>query len=756
MRGMRANTTTPGLLMVAVTLLCVATFVVVGGFAASVPRLGLKLTTGPFNDGVYVIGVDPEASFDVPLVFPSELVSIGAAPPAEGSATGLPEPVLLEPGDLIPEADTLPTYPDLRRFLDRQQQLYDVLSEPRVELRLRDPVTNAIYAVVGEPEGYPFWRMPDGFWVQLLTGIASMLIAGWVWALRPASLGPAFFATTAIGMNMATATLAIYANREIAIDAGLFRALMPINHVGTMLFGIAMVALLLTYPRRIVDPRWLLVLPVLVTLFILADLNEIGSGPSQLYIGVALLMAAILVAIALQWWHTRNRPSDRAALGWLGLSVVAGSGAYTILGAAPVLLGVPFGLPQSHVTGVLIVIYIGLALGLSRYRLFELGDWAYRVLFYTIGAVLLLVIDAGLIFLLQFEAAPALGVSLLLVGFVYLPARDWIWRRLTARRRIEQDELFSAALEIAFAPSPQAGAREWRALLQRLFDPLEIEEIPPPQAAPAVSSDGLTLELPAVGGSAPLRVSYPFGGRGLFSPAHLKLAANLVTLTERAEESRQAYMRGVGEERRRMARDLHDDVGARLLTGLHTADEQTRPTLQAALSDIRAIVSGLAGEEAGLDRVLADTRHEAARRLEAAEIALDWPLLESEAEATTLLDYRLHKALASSIREIVSNVIRHSGAHNLVVSQAIASGELTLQFADDGRGLSPEALAGETGGYGLRSLRTRIVDVGGRLVLDTPPAGSGTLVSLTVPLRLVPRTPEPGVLSSSDPATSMA
>lgn len=741
---MRGNTTTPGLLMAAVTLLCVATFVIVAVFATSIPRLGVKLSPGPLQDGVFIVGVDPSARFEGPaFTLPAELVAIGAAPPAAGRPADWPEPVPVEAADLIPEADTLETYPALRRFLDRQQQLYGVLNQDRVELHLRHPVTGETYTVIGTPAGYPIWRLPDGFWVQLLTGIASMLIAGWVWALRPRSLGPAFFAVTAIGMLMATATLAIYANRELAIDATLFRALIPINHIGTMLFGIAMVALLLTYPRRIVPPAWLLVLPVLVGVFIVADLNELGSGPSQLYIGVALLMLAILVAIGLQWWHTRNRPSDRAALGWLGLSVVAGSGAYTILGAAPVLLGIPFGLPQSHVTGVLIVIYVGLALGLSRYRLFELGDWAYRVLFYTFGAVLLLVIDAGLIFLLQFETAPALGISLLLVGFVYLPARDWIWRRLTARRRIEQDELFSAALEIAFAPSPAAGAREWRALLQRLFDPLEIEEIESPATAPAVSADGLLLELPAVGGSPPLRVIYPFAGRGLFSPNHLKLANNLVALTVRAEEGREAYMRGVGEERRRMARDLHDDVGARLLTGLHTADETTRPTLQAALSDIRAIVSGLAGEEASLDRVLAETRHEAARRLEAAEIALDWPLPETEVEAIQL-DYRLHKALTSAVREIVSNAIRHSGASRFTVTPTLSPGHLALQFTDNGAGIPAEALSGETAGFGLRNLRHRIEDIGGHLTLAAQP--DGTSITLDIPLVLTARPPEPGVL----------
>src|SRR5690606_11148282 len=252
----------------------------------------------------------------------------------------------------------------------------------------------------------------------------------------------------------------------------------------------------------------------------------------------------------------------------------------------------------------------------------------------------MLLIDAVLIVALNFDAAPALGLSLALVAFVYLPLRDFIWRRVTARKRVPQHELFASALDIAFAPSPEESALRWRGLLTRLFDPLEINPGKGESSVPASSDDGLALDLPGLAGLPPLRLTFPYSGRGLFSPSDVKLAGNLVTLLERAEESRQAYMRGVGEERRRMARDLHDDVGARLLTGLHTADERTRPTLQAALSDIRAIVSGLSGEEASLDRVLAETRHEAARRLEAAEIILDWPLPEAEIEAIQL-DYPL-------------------------------------------------------------------------------------------------------------------
>ena len=742
---MKPASVTPSLLLVAVALFCVALSFGLVVAATSFNSLSLRLMPTD-TDAVIVTHVQDGAVFSEPGPrWGTVLRAIGAVPPGDSRPADWPAPVAVTSADLLPEPDSLASYAEYDAFLARQSVLADIMAADAVELHLQDIFTQEEFTSVLYTDYREVTALTDGFWMQLLTGVAALLIAGWVWALRPRHVGPIMFLISAIGLTLSTATSAIYANRELALPAELYGVLVPINHLGVVIFGLAMIALLLSYPRQLVHPRLFWLLPVLGAAYMALDVShvELGFGPSQLYIFIALAMLAILTAIALQWRATRGSPHDRAALGWLGLSVVAGAGAYTLLGAAPILLHTPFSLPQSHVTSVLVVIYAGLALGLSRYRLFDLGEWSYRVLFYTVGALVLLALDAGIIYLLNLDAAPALGISLLLVAFIYLPARDWIWRRATARRSIAQDELFGAALDVAFAPSPSEGAQRWQALLRQLFDPLEIVPSAGNGPQPEVGEDGLSMHLPAVAGTPPLRLTYPFAGRGLFSPTHLKLATNLVSLTMRAEEGRDAYMRGVGEERRRMARDLHDDVGARLLTGLHTADETTRPTLQAALSDIRAIVSGLSGEEASLDRVLAETRHEAARRLEAAEIALDWPLPEADTESVRL-DYRLHKALTSAVREIVSNVIRHSAATRFTVTPALSPGHLALTFADNGKGIPPEALSGEAAGFGLRNLRHRIEDIGGHLTLAVH--SGGTSITLDIPLVLAPHTPEPGVL----------
>ncbi len=706
----------------------IAAFVAVAGAmtlwaAASTPWLGGGLI--PLDD--YVV---------------SERGAFGIQDGAVVVSVGVPNdaPLNLTARDLLAEPDGLTRYGEIDEFYERQEQLSRFLTQPELELTLRTG-DGAVSTHVVTPAPRPLWTLPVSFWIQFATGLVSALIAGWVWALRPGQLAPSLFALSGLGVMMVTLTSAFYAHRGLALPAQAYTMLMPINHAGILLFGGGMIGLFLIYPRRIVPLGSLWLVPAVLVPFFLMDVLRFGMEADGYYVFVLGMTLTILGLIAAQWWATRHSPDDRAVLGWLGLSVAFAICIFSFLSLAPGLLGLNSPLSQHYAAGAIVLIYVGLALGLRRYRLFELGDWAYRILYYTVGAFLLLALDAALIAFLNLDLAPALAISLLLVGLLYLPLRDWLWQKLFARNQLKQHELFSAAMQVAFAPSRTDSAQRWRELLQRLFDPLETLDNPQPLPVPAIAEDGLVLELPPVAGAPGLRLRYPFGGTGLFQHGHLALADNLLSLTVRAEESRQAYMRGVGEERRRMARDLHDDVGARLLTGLHTADERTRPILQAALSDIRAIVSGLSGDEAELDRVLAEIRHEAARRLEAAGIEFDCPLPETDFPVMRL-DYRVHKALTSAVREIVSNVIRHSGATLLKVTAALDDAVLTLTFADNGRGLPEAALAGEAHGYGLKNLHQRIDDLGGMVRFENT---GGTTVVVRLPLLLAPRPPEPGV-----------
>jgi two-component system sensor histidine kinase UhpB len=169
------------------------------------------------------------------------------------------------------------------------------------------------------------------------------------------------------------------------------------------------------------------------------------------------------------------------------------------------------------------------------------------------------------------------------------------------------------------------------------------------------------------------------------------------------------------QERERIYRDLHDDLGAKLLglaIGARRQDQREQADLaQSALQDLRDVVSRSAQGPMPLSDVLADLRAETAQRLEAAGLALHWaPQMPDQAEVV-LVSPQAALQLGRIVREAVSNIIRHAQAREVRVAVALAPNELQLSLQDDGVGLP----AGLREGRGLSNLRQRAQALQGRL-----------------------------------------
>lgn len=713
----------PNRIMQGAAFVCAGASIALFWLVLSQPWLGMTLAVTPEGRMVGIVAIDPDGpARGVPV--PSDLVAL--EPVGEPARR-----IDLTATDLLEEPDVLDTYEMARRFMQRQTALALLLRLDQVMLRVQsgDRATE----VVVTPSRRPLGDLPSAFWVQFITGAGSLLLGAWVLALRPRDLPTRLFAVAGAMILMSAYSAAVYSSRELAIDGAVIRAMSALNHIGALGFGVAMISLFLLYPRRLVQPRVLLILPVMTVLWLTADILQLPQYQALgAQLPVLIYMVALVVAIAVQWFVNRNDPRGRAALRWLGLSVIVGAGAFVVLIIAPILVDASPAMKQGHAFGFFLLIYAGLALGVSRYRLFDLDEWSFRVMFYTAGVVLLLAIDAVLIYVVHLQHGVSFSISLLAVAFIYLPARDMLRRWLQAHNRIESHELFRAVVDVTFASSAQERSERWRDLLQRLFDPLVVKPLDDAVAETEIGQEGLEVRLPAVADTPALLLRYPYRGQRLFSSQHRDLAQELVRLMRYVEHSRDAYERGSVEERRRIARDLHDDVGARLLSGLYKTDvADTHRVLRDALADIRTIVSGLSSDQLPLAQIVATLRHETGERLAAAGIELSWPLSGAD-ENTELLDYRIYRGLVSAHREVVSNIIRHAQARRVEIIVVCGGEVLTIRIADDGIGIdlarTPE------GGSGLRGMIRRLNDLGGSFSLV--PAPSGCVVEIRIPLAI--------------------
>jgi two-component system sensor histidine kinase UhpB len=258
------------------------------------------------------------------------------------------------------------------------------------------------------------------------------------------------------------------------------------------------------------------------------------------------------------------------------------------------------------------------------------------------------------------------------------------------------------------------------ALLRRAFGPLRrltammrgVDPLRPGGRAPVATSDPDVVEL-----------------TGAFNEMLDRLEF------ERRDSARRA-LSAQESERRRIARELHDEVGQVLTAVLLQLDrlqrelderqrgevQEAREAVRASLEDVRAIASRLRPEaldDLGLSAALAALTNEVARHagvhVERSLATVEPPLLPEE----ELVVYRV-------AQEALTNAVRHGHARRVSLTLASRARAVELTVRDDGAGFEVDAAAD---GAGLRGMRERAVLIDAELDVTSRP-GQGTIVRL--------------------------
>jgi len=185
-------------------------------------------------------------------------------------------------------------------------------------------------------------------------------------------------------------------------------------------------------------------------------------------------------------------------------------------------------------------------------------------------------------------------------------------------------------------------------------------------------------------------------------------------------------------ERKRIAADLHDDLGAKLLTIVHTSESDRISTLaREALEEMRLSVRGLTGKPVHLIDALGDWRAEVVSRLGQANILAEWKSPAEDVEHT--LQARSYVQTTRILRESVSNIIKHSAATHATISSTVQDGDFILTIQDNGNGIPTELDGRLDRGHGMASMKSRAKQMHGQCLVESGP-GWGTVIRLTIPL----------------------
>lgn len=185
-------------------------------------------------------------------------------------------------------------------------------------------------------------------------------------------------------------------------------------------------------------------------------------------------------------------------------------------------------------------------------------------------------------------------------------------------------------------------------------------------------------------------------------------------------------------ERKRIAADLHDDLGAKLLTIVHTSESDRISTLaREALEEMRLSVRGLTGKPVQLIDALGDWRAEVMSRLSQTGIESDWAAPAEE--LPQMLSARAYVQTTRILREAVNNIIKHSGASHCAITCAIETTDFRLVIQDNGKGIPLELDGRLDRGHGMSSMKHRAKQLHGQCLVESGP-GYGTVIRLTIPL----------------------
>jgi signal transduction histidine kinase len=219
-------------------------------------------------------------------------------------------------------------------------------------------------------------------------------------------------------------------------------------------------------------------------------------------------------------------------------------------------------------------------------------------------------------------------------------------------------------------------------------------------------------------------------------------AAHIVRLTNDLRRTRERLVLAREEERRRLRRNLHDNIGPTLaalnlkvgalrkLIGREPAAAalqmaELREQIRTVITDIRRVVYDLrppALDELGM---LPAIREQAAQfSTEGLQVTVETPdHLPALPAAVEVAAYRI-------VLEALTNIARHAHARHGCIRLSLAD-ELQIEVTDDGVGLPPQHRAG----VGFTSMRERATELGGACVVE-PVMGGGTRVLARLPLDL--------------------
>ena len=530
----------------------------------------------------------------------------------------------------------------------------------------------------------------------------------------------------------------------------------------------------LLFPDNRYRPRWAIWIGIGIPVLEVASLPFQLPGP--VLMGLWLSTLVVSLAFQVHRYRSHSGPVERQQARWL----VVGFGLTVLLMVATLLVGILWH-PAASTNQALLLEMIGqlmgqvaflpipvaVAVAITRHRLWEMDRVANRALVYgALTAVIVLVYAAVSIVAgsrISGGAGPALSLGAAVVVAILLqPARARLQLALNRRLYGSRDDPYTAIRRLGrrLAESVPADsilpmvAGTVRESLRSPYVEIRTDGLAEPVASAGDAAQrgrGIVLPLSHQGDPVGELLVVPRDGEDTLGERDLRLLEDLsihaaaalheTRLRRQLAVSREGVVVAREEERRRLSRVLHDDLGATLaaqklkvggiraaLAHSPEAAAQQAASLEGdlamAIRRLRELAYELrppALEDLGLRGALVSLGRTNPSHRPLVEIRAPDPLPAMSA-AIELSVYRIAE-------QAIANAVSHSGATRCVVEIRVTKQELDISICDDGTGFP----AGSRPGVGLGSMRDRAEELAGELTFGNQETG-GALVRARIPL----------------------
>lgn len=581
----------------------------------------------------------------------------------------------------------------------------------------------------------PISAIPMYVWLLCFVHILLPLIGIFVWMQKPQSIESILLYFAGLSYSLFGAVFLVLYQRELTLNPELILPLTSSANASLLLLGFILGGILTYYPKKVISIHFLAVYFIIWLLLSLNYYIRWIELPYHIFILQFIILYVIMFMVSYQQWvDSKGNPINRVTLLVLHVSTQLPAGLTIILYAIPTTLGY-----ESYITPLvshflMTTMFIGWAIGILRFRLFEVEYWLFKILLWVLSGIAIILMDMIIVVWLGLSLNYALGLATLITGFIYFPVRQWLITKLTPLNKPALQEFLPIFNKtIANSITDEDFEKSWKEILTIKFSPLKISnsiEINKPEnKSSTITDNGLKLITPMLIKDKYYILNGKYSGAYLFNKNDVIITNSLFEIARITHHASQMRHQAIQEERQRIMHDLHDTVGARLLTMINRSTnlqeaQQARETLKILRDTVKL---SLQSNPMNIANCLADWRNELVSRTEYLGINLNWQHSDTLSDLWFMPQQILD--ITNIFRELVSNALKHAQPTNLCVDATYLNANFILKISHNGV-TTPSTQWQE--GTGLNSLKKRINKLSGNYKVDQEKNRITTTISLAI------------------------